>query len=214
MNIWIIVRLALVALFFLQGALSSQAIAPPEGASASLLLAAFAFGIVSMLFVIGIQRVNPWSAPTWRYPSWSINPFMLREPLQFFHFASFTFIAVGIGTALRSVVLGESLGLSVLFAPVIGAGTLGGKPLSDQGNRLAAAQLQAGHADGLLRLCGTEGQTGREDEAFGQKQQIGHGGNGGRGGLWPGPAALARRRGADCRPATNAPARQRHTPGP
>ena len=126
MNSWKIVRLVLVALSAIASTFSNQSIAPPEEVSTSVLLAVFSFGIASMLFIIGIQRVNPRSAATWRYPSWSINPFLLQEPLQFFHLASFTFIAVGVGSALRIFVLGESLDLSALFAPTLGAGILCG----------------------------------------------------------------------------------------
>jgi len=126
MNTWLIVRVALVALSLVQGALTNEVIAPLEGVSASLLLAIFAFGVVGMLFVVGIQRVNHRSAAVWRYPSWSICPFLLREPLQFFHFGGFFLIAAGVGGALRMLVLGQSLLLSLLFIPTYGVGILAG----------------------------------------------------------------------------------------
>ena len=126
MNTWLIVRLALVALSVLQGALSSQVSAPPEGVSLSLLAVIVGFGIVGMLFVVGIQRINPRSASTWRYPSWSINPFLLREPLQFFHLGGFFFIAAGVGSAVRMLALGQTPQLSALFLPAFGVGILGG----------------------------------------------------------------------------------------
>lgn len=126
MKTWLVVRLALIGLFFLQGALSNQIAAPPEGVSAPLLAGIFVFAIVGMLFVVGIQRINPRSAPVWRYPNWSISPFLLREPLQFFHLGGFLFIAGGFGSALRLLVLGQAITVSALFLPTFGAGTLAG----------------------------------------------------------------------------------------
>ncbi len=126
MRLWLAVRIALVGLSFLQGALSSQSFAPPQGVSLSLLAAIFVFGIVGMLFVVGIQRVTPRSAPVWRYPRWSINPFLLREPLQFFHLGGFFFIATGAGNALRLLFLAQPITASALFLPAFGAGALAG----------------------------------------------------------------------------------------
>jgi hypothetical protein len=126
MKTWLPVRLVLVALSFLQGALSDEVVAPPEGVSLSLLAIVFVFGIVGMLFVVGIQRVNPRSAPVWRRPRWSINPFSMKEPLQFFHLGGFVLISVGVGSAVRLLVLGQPITASVLFAPTFGIGMLAG----------------------------------------------------------------------------------------
>ncbi|MDM4769972.1 hypothetical protein [Solimonas sp. SE-A11] len=126
MKIGFIVRLSVVALSFAQGALTSQLVAPAEGVSASMLVVVFLFGIVSMLFVVGMQRINPRSASVWRYPNWDINPFLLNEPLQFFHLGGYSFIAVGVGSALRLLVLGQAIPVSVMFAPAAGAGVLAG----------------------------------------------------------------------------------------
>ena len=126
MNQWAIVRVALLAIGLLQGALSSQAQAPLDGVTPTLIAVAFAFGIVGLLFVVGIQRINPISAPIWRYPSWSINPFLLREPLQFFHLGGFYFLASGVGELLRQIFLKNPLTLDYLFLPAIGLGLLSG----------------------------------------------------------------------------------------
>ena len=125
MKPWLIVRLVLVTLGFVQGGLSPEVPAPPHMAS-SLLLVAFGFGVLGMLFVVGIQRINPRSAAQWRYPSWAINPFLFSEPLQFFHVASFFFISGGAGACLRKLALGQELDLSLLFLPTLGVGTLAG----------------------------------------------------------------------------------------
>jgi hypothetical protein len=124
MNTWFMVRAGLVGAAFVLAALSTQALAPVGGASVPMLLAVFAFGIVGMLFIVGVQRLNPRSARVWRYPNWSINPFVLREPLQFFHLGGFFFLAGGAGSALGQLFRGQALGLASLFLPAFGAGIL------------------------------------------------------------------------------------------
>ncbi len=126
MNNWLIVRLAIVALSLLDGVVSDHLVQPFEGAPAFLLLIVFGFGVVGMLIVVGIQRINPSSSSIWRYPSWSINPFLLREPLQFFHLGGFFFIALGTGSVLRSLYSEQSLNIALLFLPVLGVGILVG----------------------------------------------------------------------------------------
>jgi hypothetical protein len=59
-------------------------------------LLVFAFAALGLQAVIGVQAINPRSAKTWRKPSWEINPFLLQEPLQFFHFAAYSCLAAGI----------------------------------------------------------------------------------------------------------------------
>jgi len=54
-------------------------------------VAAFAFGVIGMLFVIGIQAINPRSDAVWAYPRWTLNPFSMRQPLQLFHFGGYFF---------------------------------------------------------------------------------------------------------------------------
>lgn len=126
MKTWLYVRFALVASSFLQGALLEMPLPPSEDVSARSLLLVLGFGIFGMLFVIGIQRFNPRSAPTWRYPSWYINPFLLREPLQFFHLGSFIMFSVAAGSVLRAVVLGQALQLPDLLPLVLGVGVFVG----------------------------------------------------------------------------------------
>lgn len=55
------------------------------------LLIGFIFGALGLQFLLGIQAVNKWSAPAWEKPSWNENPFLFRQPLQFFHFAGWLF---------------------------------------------------------------------------------------------------------------------------
>jgi hypothetical protein len=126
MNRWRMVRVAVMSLGFLGGTLANPVPAPPEGFSAPLLVGAFFFGIIGVLFLIGIQRGNPHCALIWRYPSWSINPFLFREPLQFFHLGGFFFLSSGAGILLHFLFLGWAFWFSALVMPVFGAGILCG----------------------------------------------------------------------------------------
>jgi hypothetical protein len=126
MKTWLYFRLAVVALSFLQGAFLEMSLPPSEDVSVRSLLLVLGFGMLGMLFVIGIQRFNPRSAPTWRYPSWHINPFLLREPLQFFHWGSFIMFSDVAGSVLRAVILGQALKLSILLPLMFGVGVLVG----------------------------------------------------------------------------------------
>jgi hypothetical protein len=98
MNAWLAVRAA-VLLSGMPGA--SSFIPGPEspfsGGSIMLLLMFFGFGVVAMIFVVGLQAINPRSAAVWTRPNWSVNPFSLKQPLQFFHMTGFYFIVVGLG---------------------------------------------------------------------------------------------------------------------
>ncbi len=126
MNAWSIVRFALLAVAFLQGAFVSQSPVSPEEVSLWPAFRLFGFGILCMLFVVGIQRINPFSAPSWRYPSWFINPFLFREPLQFFHLAGFSMLATSAGTLVRMLFVEPLLWFSALSSLAFGAGILGG----------------------------------------------------------------------------------------
>jgi hypothetical protein len=96
-RLWLFVRLAIIIF----GAMSGISFTSPETvmhsnvnwAACGIILLACPFAV---LFVVGIQAINPMSAAVWRRPSWYINPFIFREPLQFLHLAAFDFIAGGI----------------------------------------------------------------------------------------------------------------------
>ena len=63
----------------------------------SLVLAPF-----MLAAVILFQAINPFSDKVWTRPSHYCNPFRLGNPLLFFHFASFMFMAAGLGMSLTS----------------------------------------------------------------------------------------------------------------
>lgn len=123
---WTIVRLALIAAAFLSSTLAQLEPAQADPAPGWFLLIVFVFGIVGLLVVVGVQRMNPLSASLWRYPGWSINPFQLREPLQFFHFAACLMVASGAGLCLHMLYLGAGSRTNEALPLVFGLGALCG----------------------------------------------------------------------------------------
>jgi len=129
MSIWTSIRLALVLLaaamaFFVPlGPEATPPIAWPH------LIWMYLACPVLLLFVVGMQVRNPRSASVWRHPSWALNPFSLREPLQFFHFAGFVFIANGIGAIARLAFARAPLQVDAMLSLVMGLGVLTGVAL-------------------------------------------------------------------------------------
>lgn len=127
MNAWPYVRGGPVVVSFLGGILGTDRRHVDFGYGLPEIAAAvFVFGIVSMLFVVGIQAFNPRSDPEWFYPGWALNPFKLGQPLQFFHVGGYFIFAAGVGALLRSLFVPDmSLAEPVVFT-FWGAGTLAG----------------------------------------------------------------------------------------
>lgn len=96
---WVIVVASAVAAFFVP--LGPQA-SPPMGWSA--LLAILAFCPVGLLLVLGLQVINPRSAKLWLRPSWQLNPFNFRQPLQFFHLAAYVCLGQALAVLARLAV--------------------------------------------------------------------------------------------------------------
>jgi hypothetical protein len=104
MSMWPYVRGGFVAVSLLGGVLGADRRYVDFGYGLYEIAAAvFVFGIVGMLFVIGIQAFNPRSDREWLYPGWALNPFKLGQPLQFFHFGGYLILAAGVGALLRSL---------------------------------------------------------------------------------------------------------------
>jgi hypothetical protein len=119
-NGWTVLRIVVVALGGVQGARDPAGWMPAQGVSIGLLLGLLAYGLLAVPVVATLQRFNRRSASVWRYPSWSINPLTMREPLQFFHAAGFVFLGIGAGIALRE--LADQRALSLASAPTIAIG--------------------------------------------------------------------------------------------
>ena len=86
---------------FLQGLFMEHVAPPPSDVPVPVPLVIFLFGIYAMLFGIGIPAAHSLSSKVWRFPSWKINPFQIKEPLQFFHFVGHYLLALGVGVLLR-----------------------------------------------------------------------------------------------------------------
>ena len=90
MNMWPYIRGGLVAVSLLGGTLGVHRQYVDFGYGLYQIAAAvFVFGIVGMLFVIGIQAFNPRSDAKWSYPRCALNTFKIGQPLQFFHFGGY-----------------------------------------------------------------------------------------------------------------------------
>ncbi len=124
MSKWKLLRIGLivfVAVSSLFTPLEPQA-KPPIGWAE--LGAIFIFIPLGLLFVIGIQAVNPLSAKVWRKPDWNLNPFNLRDPVQFFYFGAFLMLAQGIVTLCRFPFSNASFYPESLIPLVMGVGML------------------------------------------------------------------------------------------
>ena len=125
-NRWVYVRGGLVAVSFMGGIFGEGRVVSFGYPWPQLTAALFAFGVVGMLFVIGIQAFNPRSASTWTFPQWRLNPFTMRQPLQLFHFCGYFFLAAGIGALLRALVLVTAAGDEPIAFASWGAGIIVG----------------------------------------------------------------------------------------
>jgi hypothetical protein len=111
---WYWVRIGLLVAFFAMGIVFPYndfridvfAAAVPGGIPVLVIgmcIFAILFPPLALIFVIGIQAVNPYSAPRWTKPSWRSNFLNLRDMLHFFHFGAFAGLAGAAGSALGSL---------------------------------------------------------------------------------------------------------------
>lgn len=124
MNRWTLVRVILIAV----GAVFGTTLwrnRPISDAPLDLsFLLLIIFGTPSaVLFVVGLQALNPRSATVWRPMSWSINPFLFKEPLQFFHAGAFHFMAGGLMACLPVLWGSRTIPAQGVFILVIGVMT-------------------------------------------------------------------------------------------
>jgi hypothetical protein len=129
MRVWLIVRWALivasaVGTFFVP--LGPQA-SPPMGWGA--VLAIFVFCPIGLVLVLGLQLINPRSAKAWFRPSWHLNPFNFRQPLQFFHLGAYVCLAQALVVLARLAVSQVSFYVEALVPLVMAAGILLGLQL-------------------------------------------------------------------------------------
>ena len=126
LNIWLMVRAAVLLL----GMLGANSFIPdPQspfaGGSITLLLVFFGFGVIAMVLVVGMQAINPLSTAIWTKPDWHVNPFSLKQPLQFFHLIGFFCIATGVAATML-MLLRHLSGLEPFIPVALGTGMLMG----------------------------------------------------------------------------------------
>jgi hypothetical protein len=129
-SLWWVIRTSLVVLgaivsFFVP--LGPQA-KPPIDWFALLLI--FASCPIALVFVLGIQVMNPMSSRVWRRPSWSANPFNFSEPLQFFHFGAYAMLVQGTVLLIRLAASPVPFYVEVLIPMTMGLGVLLGIQLT------------------------------------------------------------------------------------
>jgi hypothetical protein len=102
--VWGKARLAFYLLTAVLTAASDSRATDVEWWAGSLVLLV---SLLSILMLVGMQAANPMSAPVWQRPSWQANPFNLGQPLRFFHFGGWWFVAGGCGMLASSVRYGS-----------------------------------------------------------------------------------------------------------
>ena len=122
MRVWLIVRWVIIVTsaigaFFVP--LGPQA-TPPMGWGS--LLAILVFCPVGLVFILGIQIINPRSAKIWLRPSWQLNPFNFQQPLQFFHLGVYVCLAQAFVVLARLAVSQVSFYVEALVPLAMAAG--------------------------------------------------------------------------------------------
>ncbi len=94
--------------------------------TATDLIVVLVFGVLGLQFIFGIQALNKFSGKKWNVPSWSSNPFDLKQPAYFFHFGGwFMLISTTPIVVLTYLNDGQYI-LDALILPLFGIGILGG----------------------------------------------------------------------------------------
>ncbi|MBL7048560.1 MAG: hypothetical protein ISR96_03395 [Nitrospira sp.] len=131
MNKWIYIKGAIIIIVMLitlwTGPIKEHA-DPPINVSA--LVIAVIFGILGLQFILMIQALNKKSAPTWHRSAWEGNPFSMKQPVHFFHFASWIFIISSTISALQTWFKYPKFILDSLMPLCLGIGILLGVHLS------------------------------------------------------------------------------------
>jgi hypothetical protein len=130
-NNWLYIRLGLIiasaSLCLWRGPVSAHAEPPIDTHAIAIGLL---FGIFGLQFVLAMQFINKRSPESWQLPSWKTNPFQFKQPIQFFHFGAWLFIASSFVTTLLTWLRNPKFILDALMPLFIGIGLLLGVQLS------------------------------------------------------------------------------------
>lgn len=106
-SLWLTVRIVSLLIAFLYSVEFIHQFPPADFTHPSWTFLPEMAGLMTfgVLFVLGIQKVNPLSrAATWQAPRWSRNPFrFMDDPIGFFHFNAWLFISLGMGCLLQGL---------------------------------------------------------------------------------------------------------------
>ncbi len=130
-NKWFWIRIIIVIMGSSSGlSITSLEILESSNVDWIACLALLLFIPFGLSFVIAIQAFNPLSAKIWRKPSWYLNPFIFKEPLQGFHLIAFHFMFAGIVACMTLVNRGKEAAPLALSLLSIGIGIWLGVQLS------------------------------------------------------------------------------------
>ena len=97
-SFWIVVRVTLLLAGLFQSAYFLRSVhgdfSKPSWSFPFAMAGLVAIGI---LFICFIQTVNPRALDKWAKPSWVLNPFNYKQPLQLFDLGGYYFLSIGIG---------------------------------------------------------------------------------------------------------------------
>lgn len=130
MNKWKFLRIALISFIAVSSLLTPLEPKVNLAINWSTLGVIFVFSFLAILFVVGMQVVNPLSAKVWHKPDWNCNPFSLKDPIQFFHLAAYIMLVQGAVVLFRLLLSSIPFYLESLVPFVIGAGALIGIKLA------------------------------------------------------------------------------------
>jgi hypothetical protein len=122
MKRWRYIRVAVISLaaigdiFFPAGAHATARIG--WGALAAI----FVFSMFALVPVLAVQLGNSRSAKTWHRPSWDLNPFTFRDPLQLFHLAAYAILAGGVVNVIRLLFRAAPFSAELLVPLAMAAG--------------------------------------------------------------------------------------------
>ncbi len=130
MNKWKFLRIALISCVAVSSLFTPLEPKVNLAINWSTLGVIFVFSFLALLFVVGMQVVNPLSAKVWHKPYWNRNPFSLKDPIQFFHLAAYIMFAQGAVVLSRLLFSSITFYLESLVPLVIGGGVLIGIKLA------------------------------------------------------------------------------------
>ena len=122
MNVWMWFRLAAIVVVIISSCFAPLGSHANPSPAWYVPIMTFIFCPIAIIVVFGVQRVNPRSAKVWHPPSWTMNPFNFRDPIQFFHFGAIITIAQGVVVLARVSLTSRPFYVEALVPLAMGLG--------------------------------------------------------------------------------------------